>query len=82
MSWKLKDNRWFKTYELSSFDEVIELLNQLKVVANEANHHPDFKVHDYKYVSFELFTHDKNQVTKKDYELAERIDELVQLIKR
>lgn len=75
MNWIETNNKLEKEFTLKSFSEIIEKLNQLAVVADELDHHPDFLVHSYKKISFSLCTHSAgNSVTEKDRNLAKRID--------
>ena len=74
MSWNLKSNKLVKEFKVDKFSTIIEKLNELSVIADEYNHHPDFNVFGYNKICFELSTHDANGVTEKDYTLAESID--------
>ncbi len=76
MNWKEEDSKLVRTYELKDFSAVINKLDEVARIANEMNHHPDFKVHGYNKISFELSTHDVNGVTEKDQELANKINNI------
>jgi len=77
MTWQEINNKLEKEFVLKSFSEIIEKLNDVKIVANAMNHHPDFCVYGYKKIKFTLCTHDiGNTVTKNDHDLAEKIDEI------
>jgi len=45
-------------------------------LAEEANHHPDI-ILGYKGISVDLLTHDKNAITIKDIDLANKIEILI-----
>jgi len=82
----------FESLELSSFKEVdgklvsnfkfesqTELANFLLKVAKQADkikHHPDCKIHKGFQLEITLFTHDKNEITSLDRQLANFIDSL------
>jgi 4a-hydroxytetrahydrobiopterin dehydratase len=55
----------------------MELANRVADAANEANHHPDILVHDYKHVRLTLSTHSAGGITDNDFALARTIDGLV-----
>ena len=38
------------------------------------NHHPDMKIYSYRFLSIEIYTHDTNSITQKDYDLSKQID--------
>ncbi len=76
MSWKTIDNRLTKTYTLSGFNEIIDGLDNIRQIANQMNHHPDFEVFDYKNIRFKLYTHDSDSVSDLDYALADKIDQV------
>ena len=44
--------------------------------ADEINHHPDCKIHKAFQLEITLFSHDKNEITDLDYQLAQKIDAL------
>ena len=74
MNWKTSHGKLERTFKFNDFLEVIEFINLITPICENAGHHPDFKVFDYKFIKFELVTHDKNMITDKDYNLAKEID--------
>jgi 4a-hydroxytetrahydrobiopterin dehydratase len=52
------------------------LANAVAEAANEANHHPDILIHDYKHVRLTLSTHSAGGITENDFALADTIDGL------
>jgi|GEM_PF-1873811 len=74
--WKLSDsgmNRWISR-EVST--EIGRVVSKIWDLAEDANHHPDIVI-GYKGISVVLLTHDKNAITIKDIELAQKIDKLI-----
>ncbi|HYV33730.1 MAG TPA: 4a-hydroxytetrahydrobiopterin dehydratase [Candidatus Limnocylindria bacterium] len=63
-----------KTYSLESFEAAIKLVNQIAMVAQNLNHHPDINIR-YSKVTFMLSTHDEDGVTQKDFDLAKAIEQ-------
>lgn len=74
MNWKIENEKLTKTFTLNGFTEIIDGLAEIKTIANEMNHHPDFEVYGYKHIKFTLFTHSSNSITVLDNQLAEKID--------
>ncbi|WP_022886948.1 4a-hydroxytetrahydrobiopterin dehydratase [Glaciibacter superstes] len=63
------------SYSTGDFGGAVRLLDQVAVVADELNHHPDVQV-GYGSISFELSSHDAGGVTDRDVTLALRIQQL------
>jgi 4a-hydroxytetrahydrobiopterin dehydratase len=68
---KLVTNLKFKTQT-----ELVEFLLKVAHLADEMNHHPDCKIHKAFQLEISLITHDKNEITDLDYQLAKKIDDL------
>jgi 4a-hydroxytetrahydrobiopterin dehydratase len=66
-----------KEFEFGNFKEAVKFVDSIVPLAEEANHHPDMFVHSYKKVKVMMYTHDENKITQKDYDLAEKIDEII-----
>mgnify|MGYP006300613137 CR=1 FL=1 len=76
MTWKIENEKLVKKFELADFTEAMTFVNQVAELAEEANHHPDILIHSYNQIKIMIYTHDKNEITAKDYDLAEKIDGL------
>ncbi len=74
--WKLTEEGIRKRYKLDSFLSVIDLVRRVAKAAEAANHHPDILI-QYDQVTFTLTTHDAGGITRKDFELAARVESLV-----
>jgi len=76
-NWKFQSQKQTleKTFVLKSFLEAIELINKIAPEAEKLKHHPDLTL-VYNKLEIRLTTHDQNQVTDKDFELARIIDGL------
>lgn len=64
-----------KTFSFVDFMKAVEFLNQLSVVAEAEQHHPDVII-KYSKVTVAYITHDKDGITDKDFELANKTDQL------
>lgn len=76
-SWSNQNDRLKKSIEFSNFQEAMRFLNQVADIAEELQHHPDFRLHSYNKVEIEIYTHDVEKVTDKDQILAGHIDQLL-----
>jgi 4a-hydroxytetrahydrobiopterin dehydratase len=65
-----------RTVELPGFRDVIDVVDRVAVVAEELDHHPDIDIR-WRTVTFRCATHSVGGVTRRDIELARRIDEIV-----
>lgn len=71
-----EDGFLFKDFVFKDFDEAMAFINAVAAIAKELNHHPDMELHTYRHVTITLTTHDVEGLTKKDFEVASRIDAL------
>ncbi|MGI5145394.1 4a-hydroxytetrahydrobiopterin dehydratase [Plantactinospora sp. CA-294935] len=65
-----------RTVELPAFRDAIGVVDRVAVVAEEIDHHPDIDIR-WRTVTFRCATHSVGGVTRRDVELARRIDEIV-----
>ncbi len=72
--WKEEDNKLKKEFVFKDFKEAFQFMTKVGIVAEEMNHHPEWK-NIYNKVFIELSTHDAgNIITDKDRKLASAID--------
>jgi 4a-hydroxytetrahydrobiopterin dehydratase len=74
--WRREGDAIVRDIELGGFTAAMALANKVADAANEANHHPDILVHDYKHLRLTLSTHSAGGITDNDFALAATIDEL------
>jgi 4a-hydroxytetrahydrobiopterin dehydratase len=72
--WRREGDALVRDFELGGFTQAMALANAVADAANEANHHPDILVHDYKHVRLTLSTHSAGGITENDFGLAAAID--------
>ena len=77
MKWEELDGKLVRNVTCQDFKEALALLNKIAMISESINHHPDMKIFSYKFLSIEVYTHDTNSITAKDYELAEAIDQIL-----
>ena len=73
--WSQSDNAIRRTYETDGWPITLMLVNALGFIAEAADHHPDLAV-GYRRVTVTLSSHSAGGVTAKDFELAEKFDEV------
>ncbi len=78
--WKTDNNQLVKEFIFNNFIDAFAFMTRVAIVAENMNHHPDWR-NVYNKVEIRLSTHDAGGiVTQKDYELATAIDNLIQKI--
>jgi 4a-hydroxytetrahydrobiopterin dehydratase len=77
MKWTETESKLMKTIKCRDFNHALALLNKIAVAAESMNHHPDMKIYSYRFLSIEIYTHDTNSITQKDYDLSKQIDEIL-----
>jgi 4a-hydroxytetrahydrobiopterin dehydratase len=77
--WKRDRNTLTKEFTLSSFTGAAKFIAKIAPIANRMDHHPDLRLYRYKRIKVMLTTHDAGGITKKDFDLAARIDRLAPL---
>ena len=73
--WELRDGALVRTVRAADFLSGIRLVDEVAVVAESLDHHPDIDIR-WTDVTFRLVTHSAGGVTDKDVEMAGRIDEV------
>ncbi len=74
MMWKESNGKLVRNVKCQDFNDALALVNKIALIVEKLNHHPDLKIHGYKYLTIEVYTHTTNSITEKDYELAKEID--------
>ena len=71
--WQLGGTFIRKQYRLDGFKAAMAFVNRVAVLAEEADHHPDFLI-EYDRVTLTLTSHDSGGLTERDFRLARKID--------
>jgi 4a-hydroxytetrahydrobiopterin dehydratase len=75
-SWKVTNDRFLsRKFKFNNFLEALGFVNDVARISEEVDHHPDI-YWNYNKVTIEIKTYDIDKITDKDYDLAQRIDEL------
>jgi 4a-hydroxytetrahydrobiopterin dehydratase len=73
--WKLEDNKLEKTFKFKNFVQSMGFANQVALIAQAENHHPEIEI-SYSKVEIELWTHAIGGLSENDFILAAKIDQL------
>ncbi len=75
--WQINKNVLVRVFIFENFSQCVDFISRILPLAETAHHHPDIEIFSYKHVRVALSTHDQGkQITQKDIELAEKINEL------
>jgi 4a-hydroxytetrahydrobiopterin dehydratase len=74
--WEQTGDEIKKKFSLPTFPAAVGFVNAVAVLAEKANHHPDFLI-QYRNVTLTLTTYSQDGLTEKDFDLAREIDKLV-----
>ena len=72
--WSISDKFLICRYEFQNFNDALSFMNKVGVKCEEMDHHPKW-TNVYNRLEIELFTHDKNGLTMKDFHLALLMDQ-------
>ena len=74
--WRLAEGSITRTVELPTFPAAIAFVSRVADAAEAADHHPDIDIR-WRKLTFTLSTHSAGGLTKKDVDLAHKIDALL-----
>ena len=75
VDWEIRESKLFREFKFKDFKEALSFINKIGYLAEKLDHHPNI-FNSYNIVKIELWTHSKNKITEKDYELADKINSL------
>ncbi|HEX8813654.1 MAG TPA: 4a-hydroxytetrahydrobiopterin dehydratase [Terracidiphilus sp.] len=74
-SWQIESGEIVRNFTFADFRAALAFVNQVGELAEAAGHHPDIDIR-WNRVRLALATHSAGGLTKKDFDLAARIDAL------
>lgn len=74
--WRAEGDFLRKTFEFKDFVTAMAFLNKVAEVAEAEGHHPDFRLHSWNKVDFEIQTHDIGGLSENDFIVAAKIDQV------
>ena len=72
--WSISDKFLISKYEFQNFNDALSFMNKVGLKCEEMDHHPKW-TNVYNRLEIELFTHDKDGLTIKDFDLAVFMDQ-------
>jgi 4a-hydroxytetrahydrobiopterin dehydratase len=73
--WELEKKAIERTFEFDEFAQSIDFVNSVAEIAEDEEHHPDIDIR-YNKVRLQLSTHSEGGLTDRDFEVAQKIDNL------
>ena len=78
--WKLSyGDKLCRKFTAKDFQSALNAINDIGVIAERENHHPDLHLTSYRDVEIVIYTHSLKGLTRNDFMLAEMIDEEVKV---
>ena len=74
--WKQVGDTIQRQYTFANFNDAIFFVNTVAGLAEKAGHHPDITV-NYNRVTLSLSSHDAGGLTRKDFDLAKRLEAVI-----
>jgi 4a-hydroxytetrahydrobiopterin dehydratase len=74
--WMQEGKEIVKQFQFKNFAEGLSFVNKLGAEAEKLDHHPDIFIHSWNKVKITISTHSEGGITKKDFQLAEKIEGL------
>jgi len=74
--WMLEGSQIAKLFQFKDFAEALAFVNKVGAEAEKVDHHPDIFIHSWNKVKITISTHSEGGITKKDFQLAEKIEGL------
>ena len=75
--WQIESGELVRTFLFKDFRQSLAFVNKVGELAEKAGHHPDIDIR-YNKVRVALSTHSEGGLTDLDFEVAEKIDTLVE----
>ena len=72
--WMREGNAIRRSFTFARFSDGIRFVDRVAVAADALDHHPDIDIR-YTTITMTLSTHSAGGITRKDFELAERIEQ-------
>ena len=74
--WSVKEEKLNREFKFPNFILAFGFMTQVAILAEKADHHPEWS-NVYNSVVINLTTHDAGGISEKDFELAQKISQLV-----
>ena len=74
--WQQEDKKIWREFKYKNFVQAVDFINRIADVAEYEDHHPDLYLHDYNHVRVELMTHAIKGLSRNDFIVAAKINEI------
>ena len=74
--WTVKEGKLHRAFEFKDFVQAFSFMTRVALVAEAMNHHPDWS-NSWNKVTIELITHSAGGLTRRDFELAAKIQQAI-----
>ena len=71
-----EDKKIWREFKYKNFVQAVDFINRIADVAEYEDHHPDLYLHDYNHVRVELMTHAIKGLSRNDFIVAAKINEI------
>ena len=71
--WTLEDTRLTRKFTAKNFLQAVAFVNAVAPVAEDARHHPDIHLTNYREVEIVIYTHSQGGLTPDDFALAAKL---------
>ncbi|HVR89281.1 MAG TPA: 4a-hydroxytetrahydrobiopterin dehydratase [Candidatus Limnocylindria bacterium] len=75
--WVVERARLYRDFDFDSFVSAIAFVNQVAELAERLGHHPNIRIHEWRFVQLELYSHLLNALTRLDVEFALALDAML-----
>ena len=73
--WKITNGNLYKRFNFQRFADALDFVIKVGAIAEEQDHHPDI-CFGWGYAEFSVTTHDAGGLTRNDFDLAKKIEEI------
>ena len=74
--WSFENGNITKTYKFKDFKETFSIMTRIAFECEKLNHHPNWE-NVYNSLTIKLNTHDVGGITQKDFDLAQRVEAII-----
>jgi 4a-hydroxytetrahydrobiopterin dehydratase len=74
--WRQSENAIVREFIAPDFVSAMGFVNAVAIIAEAMDHHPDILIYGWNKIRITTSTHDRGGLTKLDFELAKKIDNL------
>ena len=75
-SWSIKEGKLYREFKFPDFVLAFGFMTKVAILSEKANHHPEWS-NVYNSVIINLTTHEAGGISKRDFELAQKVSKLV-----